>query len=155
MNKPQTSRSKITLKQIMFKIARVKASDQDWILQQLTPHQRNTLNEHHGLKLLQDAQRFRTLNASDAAPPLQNNPEPLPGFCQALAMKAPLYVAIIIEQGAYSWQTLFLKQFDETGIINDLLNNQVLDLKITVKETVFNEWKRSNCFEQLLDDHHG
>jgi len=143
------------LKQILFNIARLPSVDQHWILRRLSSAELKTLNQYHGLKLLEEAQRFRTLKSGDACIPLKESPSPLPVFCQQLAMKAPLYVAIIIEQGAYPWREIFLEQFDTDGAIRSLLDCQVLDVKPAVKQAVFSEWEGTVSFESLLDGTHG
>ena len=151
------------LKKIMFNIARLPTADQRWLLQRLSSTEMATLNKWRGLKLLDDAQRFRSLKPDDVRHPEQSEGSPDAremsrkarhdvGLCQLLAMKAPLYAAIIIEQGSYPWALTFLNQFDENGAIQTLLNNQVLDLKPIVKQAVFNEWERLVSFESWLDD---
>jgi len=142
------------LKQILFNIARLPSVDQDWILRRLSNTELNTLNQYNGLKLLKEAQRFRLLKSEDACIPLKEAPMPLPDLCQQLALKAPLYAAIIIEQGAYPWREMFLEQFDVDGTIQGLLENQVLDVKPMVKQAVFSEWERSVSFDNLLDSAH-
>ena len=140
------------LKHLLINIARLSLQDQQWILQRLTPAQRITFKKWDGLKLLNDAQRFRTLRpyavCSDVA-------KPLPAYCQQLAAKPPLYAAIIMEQGSYPWKNLFLEQFDSTGAIQKLLHHEVTAIKPQVRAAVFNEWKQSLSFESHLDTLHG
>lgn len=143
------------LKHIMFNIARLPSVDQRWILRHLSATEMKTLNTWQGLKLLKDAQRFRSLKACDLSLSLNEAPEPLPAFCKDLATETPLYAAIIIEQGRYPWKNLFLSQFDTQGAIKASLENQVLDIKPRVKEAVFTEWENSISFERLLEDAHG
>lgn len=144
-----------SLKQILFKVARLPSIDQHWILRRLSSTELNTLNQYHGLKLLKEAQRFRRLKPNDACLVLKEAVNPLPAWCQRLAQHAPLYAAIIIEQGSYPWSNVFLKQFDVDGRIQDVLEHQVLDIKPGVKQAIFSEWERSVSFEDLLDESHG
>ena len=140
------------LKHILVSIAHLPSSDQRWIIRQLTPDQLTTLDQWQGLTLLQDAQRFRSLKPKrfDMAPPA-----PLPAYCEYLATQSPLYIAIILEQGLFSWRTIFLKRFDTNGIIQSLLDNQVVDIKPSVKQALLTEWGHSLSFEMHLESAHG
>lgn len=142
------------LKQILLNIARLPSSDQRWVLRQLSGEQRVTLEQKHGLKLLQSAQRFRKLKTKNLFLPLAS-PQPLPAYCQQLATKAPLYIAVVIEQGSYPWQALFLQQFDKDGIIKSSLETHVPDIKRLVKEALFSEWENSISFDAYLENGHG
>ncbi len=143
------------LKHILVNIARLPSVDQRWILRRLSNTELKTLNQWDGLKLLQDAQRFRTLKAADLFFPQDVRPPVLPAFCRELAGKAPLFVAIIIEQCKKPWTVQFLQNFDGTGIIQAALTNQVRVIKPMVKQAVLCEWEQSISFEHLLDDAHG
>ena len=142
------------LKQILLKIACLPLSDQRWVLHRLSAEQRVTLEQKHGLKLLQNAQRFRILKMKNLSLSLAS-PPPLPEYCQQLATKEPLYIAVVIEQGSYSWQSLFLQQFDKDGTIKSLLESHVPDLKPLVKQALFNEWQQSISFDAYLENKHG
>ena len=148
----RSGRRELSLKQILFNIARLPSIDQNWIMRRLSGTELNTFKQYHGLELLQEAQHFRTLKAGDACLPLKESPKPLPELCQQLAMKAPLYAAIVIEQGSYAWSDLFLEQFDTNGTIRAALSNRVLDIKSGVKQAIFSEWERSVSFDSMLDD---
>ncbi len=143
------------LKHILVNIARLPSGDQRWILRRLSKLELKTLNQWQGLKLLQDAQRFRTLKAGDLSLPQDAPPPLLPAFCRELVGKAPLFTAIIIEQCGKPWTVQFMQDFDSDGIIQAALTNQVLDIKPMVKQAVFNDWEQSISFEHLLDDAHG
>lgn len=142
------------LKQILLNMARLPLSDQRWILRQLSSQQLQTFKRYQGLNLLAAAKRFRKLNTKHLTLSL-DVPNPLPACCQQLASKAPLYAAIVLEQGAYSWQTLFLQQFDPDNAIKLLLENQVLDIKTPVKQALFREWENTLSFEEHLGNIHG
>ena len=134
------------LKQILINVARLPSSDQRWIVRQLSSNQLTTLKQWRGLELLQNAQRFRSLK------PIQVDatPNPLPAYCKLLATKAPLYAAIVLEQGSYPWRSLFLKRFDTDGAIQSLLANQVADIKPLVKQALLSEWENSLSFDMHL-----
>jgi len=142
------------LKQILLNIACLPSSDQRWILRRLSDKQRATLEQKHGLKLLHSAQRFRKLKTKNPGLPLAS-PEPIPSYCQKLATKAPLYIAVVIEQGSYPWQALFLQQFDKDGVIKSSLETHVPDIKTLVKEALFSEWENSISFDAYLESGHG
>lgn len=127
------------LKQIMLKMVRLSATDQRWILRQLPDEQLARLKNHQGLDLLDSAQRFRKLNVTNLALPA-TIPKPLPLYCAQLAMKAPLYIAIILEQGDYPWQSLFLQQFDSEKRIAAMLENRVPDIKLSVRQALYEHW---------------
>lgn len=139
------------LKQILVNIARIPTSDQRWIIRRLTTEQLATFNRWQGKKLLHDAQRFRALKRIR----FEVSQNPLPVYCKQLAAKAPLYTAIILEQGSYPWHSIFLKRFDKDGAIKALLDNQVSDIKPLVKQTLWNEWENSLSFEMHLDTING
>lgn len=139
------------LKQILVNIAHLPTSDQHWIVQQLTRTQFITFKKWNGLALLNEAQRFRGLAQSDLT---IDQARPLPAYCQQLAIKPPLFTAIIIEQGEYPWVDSFLKQFDVNGAIQ-ASRERVPYIKPHVKNALFNEWEQSLTFESHLDTTHG
>lgn len=126
------------LKKILFKMVHLPTADQRWILRQLPAEQLAIFKRYQGLDLLEKAQQFRKLHFENTALP---ESEPLPGYCTQLAMKTPLYTAIILEQGSYTWQSLFLKQFDSDHRIAALLETKVPDIKTAVKIELYNEWQ--------------
>lgn len=136
-------------------MARLPSADQRWILRRLSKTEHQTLKRWNGLTLLRDAQRFRALKINDLHLPPAPTPTILPACCLELAAKTPLYAAIIIEQGNYSWAAQFLDECDPGGAIQAALENQVQDLKPIVKQAVCNEWEQSISFVSLLDDAHG
>ena len=134
--------------------------DQRWILRQLSEEQLAAFNKNLGPELLQEAQRFRTIKASDHAslldaPKSMEEQEVLPSFCHQLATKAPLYAAIVIEQGNYPWETLFLQQLDSNGLVRHSLETQVPDLKPAVKALIAQEWEQSLSFESYMEHENG
>ena len=142
------------LKQIMLKIARLPSSDQRWILRKLSSDKQETLQQWQGLKLLQEARRFRKLKPKNPCIRL-DAPPALPAYCQQLATKSPLYIAIVIEQGFYPWRALFLQQFDKNGLINTSLEQHVPDIKPLIKQALFSEWEIALSFESHLENGHG
>lgn len=141
------------LKQILLDIARLSSSDQKWILASLSPEHRTLFEQQQGLELLTDARRFRKVKQTPLL--LTESPSALPDYCQQLATKTPLYIAIVIEQCDNPWKASFLQQFDQNGIINTLLNNEVRDIKPLVKQAIAKEWESSLTFEAHLERNHG
>jgi hypothetical protein len=142
------------LKQILLKMVRLPLADQRWILRQLSNKQLQTFERWQGLQLLTAAKRYRKLNTKQLV--LSDEPpQPLPDCCQQLANKAPLYVAIVLKLGDYPWETLFLQQFDTNNTIKKLLENQVPDIKLPVKQALFSDWESTLSFEEQLGNIHG
>lgn len=139
------------LKDILLAIAKCPSADQRWILRQLPPMLHARFEQYDGSKQLQMAQRFRTFNIQINATPIS----PLPNECASLSTRAPLYIAIILEQGLFSWTNSFLKQYDKGGKIQSLLEDQVTHIKPLVKIALFHEWKNPIAFETFLEDSHG
>ncbi len=140
-----------SLKHIILDLARLSCLDQHWILQQLSVQERLTFKKHQGPTLLNDAQKFKPLKPMDVKLPKDTPKACLPILCDELALKSPLYIAIVIDMGAYSWVPLFLEQYDTQGSIQSSIEQQVPDIKFSVKQAVFNEWEASISFEALLD----
>jgi hypothetical protein len=147
------------LKQILLHIARLSSSDQRWILSQLSSAQHVTLERWQGLKHLEHARRFKTLKTKTLSTAI---PQDLPVYCKQLAIKAPLYIAIVIDQGLYPWQETFLEHYDRDGFIKMALTTHVPDIKPSVKLFLFNEWvaemsaaENAATFEEYLESGHG
>lgn len=144
------------LKHLLLRLAQLPHVDQRWVLQQLPAAQLTTLNKYDGLRLLKSAQRFKKVRINNLPSQQTALPNtPLPGYCEELASKSPLYVAIVLTQGDYTWQTLFLERFDTSGLIRDAIERQVPDLKIIIKETLWQEWENSLSFAYLMESVHG
>lgn len=142
-----------TLKPILLEIASLKRRDQQWILEQLPDELARKFTQKKGLQWLATARRLLGLKARDNLPTASINP--LPSYCQTLANKAPLYIAIILEQGHYSWQNDFLSQFDESKAVNIALDSQLVEIKPAVKALVWQEWQQTLSFSQHLENEHG
>lgn len=136
-------------------MAQLPPADQRWILKQLSTKALEKLKAKQGLTLLKEAQRFRGLKTNKFVMPVDNFLPSLPDYCQQLATKSPLYIAIILEQGNYPWQAAFLKQFDNHHLISRALENHAPDIKLTIKQALCNEWDSLNTFEHYLSDKHG
>ena len=141
------------LKNIILAIAKLPATDQRWILKQLTPAQRTTFKQFDGLIHLKHAQRFRALSLPKQ--PVNQPPEPLPDICTVLMNKSPIYIAIVLEQGLYPWKATFLQQFDKDNRIKDTLEQKISHIRPLVKQALFNEWEKNLSFESFLENTHG
>lgn len=139
-----------SLKPLLLKIASLKPCDQQWILQQLPDTLAHKFQQKKGLQHLAMARRFLGLTPCDDLSTVTINP--LPDYCHMLAHKAPLYVAIILEQGNYPWEKRFLCQFDEFKTIDDALNRHLADIKPAVKKAVWQEWQHTLSFDQYLEN---
>ena len=137
----------VNLSNILQKISRLPSVDQRWILRKLPENQRDLLKKESGISWLQELQGLKP------EPVLIQNK--LPTYAYDLAAKPPLYTAIVLEQGNYSWQDNFLQQFDEDGNIRKSLEFKTPTLKILTKQAVFNDWQNMRSFDSYLETDHG
>lgn len=126
-------------KKLLIKIARLPRSDQRWILKQLNPTQREQFKKLQGNSLLLDAYRFRSL--SDSQLEKMDPDSPLPKSYQTLRKKDPLFIALILEQGQFSWADEFLKEIE----INEETYKQVKLIKPATKLFVYQQWQSELC----------
>lgn len=140
-------------------MVRLPKTDQRWILRQLSKEQYLAFEEKQGLRLLEEAQRFKHIHIRDLpSTPCMNHIKPeteLPLFCEELATQTPLFIAIIIEQGNYPWADLFLNQYDSKNLIKKMLEDKVPELKPVVKSHLFQEWMQNPSFDSYLETEHG
>jgi hypothetical protein len=142
------------LKEILLKIVRLPKTDQGWIMSQLSKAQKTVFSQVQGEQHLQNARRFRKLKNDAKLSPLKLPSVPL--YHRLLANYCPLYIAIILEQGQFSWQEQFLELFDHNDNLKNLLNSHHLRaLKITTKQALFKQWESSASFETHLERNHG
>lgn len=142
-----------TLKPILLDIASLKRRDQQWILQQLSNESARKFTQKKGLQLLATARRFLGIKIPDSLP--KTSISSLPSYCQTLANKAPLYIAIILKQGDYPWTDDFLKQLDDSKAVSMALDSTILDIKPAVQTLVWQEWQQTLSFEHHLENDHG
>lgn len=141
------------LKQILLRIAKLPRRDQQWVLKQLTAKQSAQFNKLQGHSLLSDARKFRKLSASPT--PMIKQETPLPEVCQHLHQEDPLYIAIILQQGQFSWEQQFLASCPQKQQINELVQNEVHALKPATKSLVFQQWQAQLSFQDHLETTHG
>ena len=141
------------LKQILLKLAKLPPRDQQWVLKQLNTQQSAQFIQLQGHSLLSAARKFRKLSAPPR-PKLQQA-TPLPQVAQQLHQKDPLYVAIILHQGQFSWEQQFLASSPEKQQINELLHTQVKALKPATKALVLQQWQAALSFQDHLETTHG
>jgi hypothetical protein len=144
-----------SLKQILINIARLPNNDQRWIIQHLSPEQRLKFEKLQGATLLKQARRFKAVPYRPTKPAEKEATPPLPNNGLLLATHAPLYIAIILEQGAYPWTNQFLKQFDHDNRILIALEQQTPRIQSLVKQALYHEWKQQSSFDILLENQHG
>ncbi|MFJ1268013.1 hypothetical protein ACD661_05550 [Legionella lytica] len=139
------------LKRIVLHLAKLKPADQRWVLNQLTPIQREQFANVEGHVLLKEANKFRHL----PCPQLVPKESSLPEFCQHLSQEDPLYIAIILEQGQFHWQHSFLETCMQKQKIQEELTTQVQQLKSAAKLYLFQQWQRRLSFSEQLEVPHG
>lgn len=79
----------------------------------------------------------------------------LPEACQKLLQEDPLYIAIILEQGQFSWEQPFLQTCAQKNRIKEQLNTQIKELKPATKLYVFQQWQTQLSFNDQLEATHG
>lgn len=140
-------------KQLLLKIANLPLGDQRWVLKQLTLDQKRQFTLHQGYSLLSKARRFHKLPISQ--PPQIQNMEPLPDLCKQLSQEEPLYIAIILEQGTFKWESDFLRTHKQNTEIKQLLAGAVCLIKPATKATAFRLWQSQLDFVEQLEAFHG
>ncbi|EHL30350.1 hypothetical protein [Legionella drancourtii] len=141
------------LKQILLNLAKLPHTDQQWVLKQLTAKQNAQFNKLQGHSLLRDARKFRKLSAPQI--PMLQQEIPLPEACQQLHQEDPLYIAIILQQGQFSWEQQFLATCPQKHPINELVQTEVKALKPATKSLVFQQWQAQLSFQDHLETIHG
>lgn len=148
-----TNDLKPDLKPILLKIACLSRADQGWIIDKLSKTQSLLFNKVKGEQLLQSARRFRKLKYKDQ--PLLTAKPHLPSYCQRLAKHSPLYIALVLEQGQFSWEKEFLTSVDCAEPIKNAALTQLKQIKPVSKMAVFNHWQNSLTFAAHLETAHG
>jgi hypothetical protein len=130
-----------SFKRILLKIAGLSEKNQCWLLEQLNPEQQKRFVQHRGLSLLDEARHF----AHVVPPERASEPEPeVEGNYPDLGVYSPLFVAIILEQGEFSWTERFLNQYQHS------LPNAT-HLKEATKQALFQEWQKTRSFAEQLE----
>jgi hypothetical protein len=142
------------LKKILLKIGCLSKSDQRWIMAKLSESEKAIFRQMQVEKLLSTARRFRTLQNEQM--PLPLSPQFMPPNLQSLANYCPLYIAIVLEQGQFSWQQQFLSLFDHKGEIETLFcSDKLMQLTSATKQALYKHWEKSQTFDRYLEQHHG
>lgn len=140
-------------KKILLQIATLHRTDQKWILKQLTEEQSVQFNRLQGSSLLSQAQRFRGLVFADLVP---DTKEPqLPALCSTLEQQEALFIAIILEQGQFSWQNQWLATHPLRENIISLSRTRVPAIKPATRLTLFQQWQTQLDFSDQLAVSHG
>lgn len=129
-------------KHMLLKIAALPLSDQRWMIKKLTAQQKRTFTQHKGTTLLWEARRFANLPVPNNQPVLPK----LPDLCTELKNLPPLLVAIILEQGQFSWAQAFIAEYPYS-----LPNEEVTRLKAATKLALFNQWQKKLSFADQLE----
>jgi hypothetical protein len=140
-------------KTLLLKIVALPLKDQRWILSRLTPKQQEQFTQLQGNSLLGKARRFRKLPYPQL-PPIAK-PAQLPELCKELKQQAPLYIAIILEQGQFEWEQLFLQTNEQREEIKQLIKQVVCLIKPATKSYTFRQWQTSLSFVDQLESIHG
>lgn len=123
------------LKKLLVNIAALSLSDQRWLLQQLSAEEQALFHKHQGNQLLAQARRFSS--CKEQMPTAE--PEQLPTEGHQLAQTPELYLSIILEQGQFSWQSLFLEHYPQAP---KLLHQDSDEVKLATKSLLFQHWQQ-------------
>jgi hypothetical protein len=135
-------------KTLLLKIARLPLVDQRWILNQLTPKQQEQFSCWQGESLLLKARQFRKVayDQANAVPQIK----PLPDFCKELRQQAPLYIAILLDQGQFEWEQPFVQTIEQRNEIKQLMEETVPFIKPETKACIYKQWQAQlNFIDQL------
>lgn len=138
------------LKRLLVSLAKLRTKDQQWIIDQLSPEQQQQFVQRQGPELLQQAAKFKRLNTFQT-PATHKAKIDLPGFCAKLAQHEPLFIAIILEQGCFSWQASFVSQY----YCSQLPTEQLQHIKQATKSHLFEHWQQQLSFQEQLEYKHG
>ncbi len=136
-------------KKLLLKIAQLPLKDQNWILTQLSPSQQKQFVQQQGVSLLDKARQFRTLPYSQL--PLISQIPQLPELCKDLMQLEPLYIAIILEQGNFSWTKQFLENSGQGKHIKNITDEKICLIKPATKARVFQQWQSQLSFKEQLE----
>lgn len=141
-------------KQLLVKMAKLSTKDQQWIMAKLSAEQQQHFEHLQGHVLLQQAARFKGLEHM----PSQTSDDTqvkLPIYCADLAKQDPLFIAIILEQGCFSWQSLFFEQYKQLHENWESMNESLYTIKSATKIHLFTHWQHQLSFQEQLECEHG
>lgn len=139
-------------KTLIFKIAKLPVKDQQWLVKQLTAKQQEQFDRFNGSDLLANAHGF--CSQQKAQQTVVKSTIKLPIYCEQLANYPKFYIAIILQQGQFSWQDGFL----EKNQLNELLldnNEKLANIKPATKALVFKKWQAELSFSDHLEQTDG
>lgn len=142
-----------TFKEILWNIAKLTPKHQAWLLAQLSPQYKQQFKQWQGYSLLEQAQKFRKLPCPEL--PQVAVASVLPVAAKKLNQHGALYVAIILEQGQFSWESLFLATNRRAQEIEQLTNSILPQIKATTKNEVFKLWQTQLGFADQLESSNG
>lgn len=141
---------KTEFKSLLVRIARMRLSDQRWLLRQLSPEHQTLFDALQGSALLKQARRFNRLSNESL---LDKKPsQHLPQRGIDLHEKPALYTAIVLEQGQFHWEETFLNAHPERDLIHDLAQGLVKQIKPETKACLLQHWQGQLSFEAQLED---
>lgn len=140
-------------KKLLLKIAQLPLNDQNWILNQLSSDQQKQFVRQKGIILLEKARQFRQL--PDPLLPLVSNVPQLPELFEGLMQLEPLYIAIILDQGNFTWTQQFLERNEQAELIKRLTHEVLCFIKSATKARAFQHWQSQLSFKEQLEHLHG
>jgi hypothetical protein len=136
-----------TFKELLLQIASLPARDQKWLTQQLSSDHRQHFIKEQGALLFAHIAKIQ-----EPQPEIYKKE---PEFLQELDQQDPLYIALILEQGAFAWQEAFLSSSSQDEQIKQIQADGLKHLKPKSKELLFIHWQQQLDFQSHLELEHG
>lgn len=138
-------------RKFIVRIASLKSCDQKWLLKHLGVKEQAVFNRLQGPLLLKEAKRFKGLTCQEVK---SAKAPTLPLLCQNLKQQDPLFIAIILEQGQFSWESHWLNTLEDKERI-EIHRRTIQSIKPLTRATLFKNWQSALSFAQQLGSTHG
>ncbi|KTC68305.1 hypothetical protein Lbir_2907 [Legionella birminghamensis] len=114
------------LQDILLAIGKLPIRDQQWVLSKLPETSKRKLDKAQS-------------HPRESHPPELITDTSLPVYCNDLAGKDRLYIAIVLEQGQFIWKERFLSEFSLFEELN-LLEESLKNISDSSKKILYEEW---------------
>lgn len=154
-------------KKILLNLVKLSRFDQRWVLNKLSPEQRERFNALQGDSLLLEARKFRDLSCNEVSrlglgPTKVLTPSQDSMLGQGptynreiLRQEDPLFIAIIINQGQFEWEQEFLNTCEHKDQIKEHLDIDIHKIKLATKSYLFQQWQSQLDFQAQLETARG
>lgn len=128
------------MKEILLKIARLPNTHQQWIIKQLSDNEYQLFQQLKGPELLKKAQQFRGLAIPEPRQSLEKKHQALPSYALELNKEPPLFTAIILHEGHFSWSDNFLNQAENAQTIREKRLKVLPYIKEKTRKALYHHW---------------